>query len=183
MKAVKYLLILLAVSFVLPFSVLADEEEAVTTSTQTDDRIHVYFFRGEGCSHCAEAEAYFASIQEEYGSLFKIIDFETWYNEDNDKLMKKVAETRNESAEGVPYIVIGNMSWNGFTEDLGAEMLAQIKAEHEKEPDQRFDLADTIPELIGVQPEKGSDVGPLLIVLAVTCAICYGVYKAREANK
>ena len=50
--------------------------------------------------------------------------------------MKKVAETRNETADGVPYIVIGNKSWNGFTEDLGAEMLAQIKAEYEKEPDQ-----------------------------------------------
>ena len=121
MKQLKLLLVVLAVLFLVPFSVFADEEapaeqteqtteEAQATETAEKTKVNVYIFRGEGCSHCAEALEWFDSIQEEYGEYFNLVKYETWYDEENAKLMKEVAEKRGETAEGVPYIIVGDKS-------------------------------------------------------------------------
>ena len=91
-----------------------------------DGKVLVYFFRGEGCPHCEEAENWFKSIQEEYGSKFKIIDYEVWYNSENAALMQKISDTRGDDASGVPYIIIGDKSWIGYTEDYNEEIINQI---------------------------------------------------------
>ena len=129
MKLLKYLLVLF-VALTLPLAVFAEgEEEQVTSDSgeaevqEESKEVKLYFFRGEGCSHCAEAEAWFESIEEEYGDYFEIVDYETWYNSENAELMQKVAEARGETAEGVPYIIIGNKSWNGFAEDYEEEII------------------------------------------------------------
>ena len=96
-----------------------------------DGKTVVYFFRGEGCSHCAEAEAWFESIKEEYGKYFIIKDYETWYNSKNAELMEEVAKSRGEEANGVPYIIIGDKSWLGFATAYESEMLNEIKRVYE----------------------------------------------------
>ena len=189
MKTIKYLFVLLVAFLILPFSVFAEGEEETTEGDATliseqSKEVHVYLFRGEGCPHCQEAEEWFASIEEEYGNLFEVIDYETWYNSDNAALMKKVAEARGETAEGVPYIIIGNKSWAGFAEDYKSEMIEQIKSEFEINVDERYDALKGI-DGSNQKEEKstGSDVFALVIILAIVGAICFGVYKARNAVK
>ena len=120
MKNLKFFALLLAFFLVLPLAVFADE------ATEESKEVNVYLFRGEGCPHCAEAEEWFKSIEEEYGDLFNVVDYETWYDEENAELMQRVADAREEKAEGVPYIIIGNKSWNGFAESYEEEMLELI---------------------------------------------------------
>ena len=182
MKAVKYLLVLLVAFLVLPFHVLAEGEETVDAAP-VDNRVHVYLFRGEGCPHCQEAEEWFDSIQGEYGDYFEVIDYETWYNSENQELMKKVAEYRKETADGVPYIIIGNMSWSGFAADYEEEMLSQIKDEYAKDVSERYDVIKLVSGEQTEEKDSGSDVLALILILIVTGGICFGVYKAREANK
>ena len=174
MKSLRYLFILVIALLVIPFMVYAEGEE----TTATNSEVKIYLFRGEGCPHCADAEKWFASIEEEYGSMFNVVDYETWYDEENKELMDKVAEARGEEASGVPYIIIGNKSWNGFTESYEEEMLAEIKAEYEKPVKDRYDIM----KLIGnVKKEKGSnDVLSLVIILIAVTGIVFGVYKARN---
>ena len=72
MKKVKILLfIALACILVLPFSVFAEGEEETTSSNK---EVTLYFFRGEGCSHCAEFESWLEEIEPEYGNLFEVKD-------------------------------------------------------------------------------------------------------------
>ena len=106
-----------------------DEEpiEEVKFEKTIDGKAVIYFFRGEGCSHCAEAEAWFKSIEDQYGKMFMVKDYETWYDSDNAELMKKVSKSRKDNANGVPYIIIGDKSWIGFTESYEDEMLSEIK--------------------------------------------------------
>ena len=177
MKTLKYLFVLLML-LVLPVMVYAEGEEETTTDDSNE--VIVYFFRGEGCSHCAEAEAWFQSIEEEYGSMFKIVDYETWYDEDNAALMQKVAEAKHEDAQGVPYIIIGNKSWNGFTESYGAEMLAAIKSEYETPANERYDIMKLLPKGVKKEEEKSNDVLALILILVVVGGVCFGVYKARN---
>ena len=107
-----------------------DNVDKISSNAKLDKTIDgkaiIYFFRGEGCPHCVEAEAWFESIKEEYGKYFIIKDYETWYNEENAELMKKVAKARGEEANGVPYIIIGDKSWMGFTQSYTDEMLKEI---------------------------------------------------------
>ena len=180
MKKLKYLVILLIAALIVPFTVYAEGEE----TTEESKEVNVYFFRGEGCSHCAEAEAWFQSIEEEYGSYFKIVDYETWYNQDNQELMKTVAKARNEEANGVPYIIIGKQSWNGFTQSYGDEMIEKIKSEYEVDVNDRYDIIKLLPELTKEKESStGSDVIALLVILLVFGGICFGVAKARKKIK
>lgn len=179
MKKLKYLVILLIAALIIPFTVHAEGEENAESK-----EVKVYFFRGEGCSHCAEAEAWFQSIEEEYGSYFEIVDYETWYNQENAELMQQVAAARNEDAQGVPYIIIGKQSWNGFTQSYGDEMLARIKSEYETNVDDRYDIIKLLPELAKEKESStGSDVLALIVILVVFGGICFGVYKARSKTK
>ena len=179
MKKLKYLFVLL-MAFVIPVMVFAEGEEEATTATESNE-VNVYLFRGEGCPHCQEAEEWFASIEEEYGSKFQVVDYETWYDEDNAALMQKVAEARGEEASGVPYIIIGNKSWNGFTESYEAEMLSAIDSEYEKSVDDRYDIMKLLPNDIKKEEEKGNnDVLVLIVILVVVGGVCFGVYKARN---
>ena len=183
MKNVKYLLLLLVAVFVIPFTVLADEEEV----TEVSREVNVYVFRGDGCPHCADAEEWFQSIEEEYGSQFEVVDYETWYNEENAALMDQVAKARGEEPSGVPYIIIGNKSWFGFTDSYADEMLEEIKSLYETEVDERYDVMKLIENgnsTTGDKEEKsGNDVLGLIIILIIVAGCGFGIYKAREHTK
>jgi glutaredoxin len=177
MKKLKYLLVLF-VALLLPIAVFAEGEE--TTSTESKE-VKIYFFRGEGCPHCEEAEEWFKSIEEEYGDYFQIVDYETWYNQENAELMQRVAKARGEEAQGVPYIIIGNKSWNGFTESYEEEMISEIQSEFDKKVDDRYDIMKLLPNGVKKEKEKSSnDVLALILILVVVGGVCFGVYKARN---
>ena len=72
------LVVILSVFLVLPFGVLASQETSTDPANnntpagevEKDKKVKVYFFRGEGCPHCEDAETFFQSIQESYGDLY-----------------------------------------------------------------------------------------------------------------
>lgn len=181
MKKLFYAIIVLALLLVVPFSVFADEEPA----EETNKKVALYFFRGEGCSHCAEAEEWFESIQEEYGEYFEIKDYETWYNEDNADLMQKVAEVREESADGVPYIIIGNKSWNGFTDSYKDEILSEIKEVYAQDVSERYDILNYV-KTGDTKEEKKSSTGDFVVlffILVIAGGLGFGIYKTRTSSK
>lgn len=193
MKKLKLLLVLLLTVMIVPFSVFAEGEEeqtgatgeeVTTTAEETDKRAIVYFFRGEGCSHCAEAQEWFNSIQEELGEYFKIVDYETWYNTDNAELMTKVAEARHDEAGGVPYIIIGDKSWIGFADDYKDEIKAQIKDLYAQDVSQRYDILKLVGGKTSTKDKEeeksGSDVLALIVIIIVCGGIGFGIYTARK---
>ena len=197
MKKFMYLVLIFAAFLILPFAVYAEDDEVedaqveevseeVSEETTGDDskEVNVYFFRGQGCSHCAEAEEWFKSIEEEYGSYFKVVDYETWYNEDNAKLMQEVADARGEKAEGVPYIIIGDQSWNGFSQSYAEDMINQIKAVYAQDVSERYDIMTYLPYIKDGKKTDDSkdsnDALALIIIILVTGGIGFGVYQARK---
>ncbi len=178
MKKLKYVFLLLFAVAILPFSVFAEGEESVISNEEDSKKVNVYLFRGEGCPHCQEAEEWFASINEEYGEYFKVVDYETWHDEDNAELMKRVAEARGEEAEGVPYIIIGNKSWNGFAESYENEIIDQIKSEFAKNENDRYDIMKLLPN---AAKKAKNDTPAIIITFIVIAGICFGVYKARQS--
>lgn len=190
MKYIKYLVVLLAIFLVLPFGVFAEDENNTTSESEAtvsndDKRVNLYLFRGEGCPHCAEAEEWFDSIKGKYGDYFKVVDYEVWNDEDNAKLMEKVAKLRNEDVSGVPYIIIGDKSWNGFDESYEDEMIDQIKSVYSQDVSKRYDIMNYVNDSSSNSKTKkssSSDVLALIIILIVVGGAGYGIYYARKST-
>ena len=184
------LVVILSVFLVLPFGVLASQETSTDPANnntpagevEKDKKVKVYFFRGEGCPHCAEAEEFFKSIKEEYGQYYKILDYETWNDANNADLLQKVGETRGENITGVPYILIGDKSWAGYDTSYDEDIKAAIKAEYEKDVADRYDIAKLVDFGDGLveEPDHSNDAMILIIILLVAAGITYGVVVARK---
>ena len=193
MKVLKYLVVLLAIFLIMPFAVFAEEEasnndentteEASSNDNSDSKKVNVYFFRGEGCSHCAEAEEWFDSIKEEYSEYYNLIDYEVWYNTDNSDLMQKVADARGEEAEGVPYIIIGDKSWNGFDSSYEEDMINQIKSVYAQDVKDRYDIMTLLTDSkTSKKDSNASDILVLLAIIVVAGGIGFVIYKARKAS-
>lgn len=193
MKKIKLFLAIIMCLFAMPLAVLADEgsdDNVEVTSGETevqeeDNRVKIYFFRGEGCPHCADAEEFFNSIEEEYGQYYKILDYETWYNSDNAALLQKVGEVRNEKISGVPYILIGDKSWSGYDDSFADDIKDTIKSEYEKAVADRYDIANYVDFTnaagsVTEAAKKSNDAMVLIIILLAVAGITYGVVAARK---
>ena len=125
MKKVSKILIF-ALVLIIPFMVSVSAE---TKKTNEKNKINVYLFRGEGCPHCAEAEEWFKELSkdEEYSKYYTLVDYEVWYDEDNAKFMDEVAKELGTTADGVPFLVIGDKYFSGFSEEIATNLKETIK--------------------------------------------------------
>ena len=87
----------------------------ISFSVQAKEKVTLYFFYGDGCPHCAEEEKVLLPELEKDKDL-KIVKLETWYNEENMKLLDKVNETYNLKSRGVPCNIIGDTAISGYNE-------------------------------------------------------------------
>ena len=177
MKKMKLFLVLILALLMVPFGVFADEDDK--------KEVNVYFFKGEGCGFCAAGLEWFDELDDKYDDMYELHEYETWYDEKNANLMNAVADVRGETVSGVPYIVVGNQSWNGFDENVGKEILAKIKEEYKAE--ERYDVMDYVDEAALVKgPEKddsiADDIAVTVLLLVVVAGVGLGIYTLRKSN-
>ena len=138
-----------------PFGTKAASEEAVSETlaeaaaqegitfnssfSNDNSKPNVYLFRGHGCSHCYELIEYLTSIVDEYGKYFNLVSYEVWYNSANSDLMTKVASTLGDSANGVPYLVIGKKTFIGYRASTDASAIKKAIKELYKSDD-KYDV-------------------------------------------
>jgi glutaredoxin len=131
-------------------------------------------FRGSTCSYCLKAIAYFSSIVGEYGKYFNLVTYEVWNNSDNDGLMNKVADLLAENVTGVPYIVIGNKSFKGYSETMNADIEAQIKKEYESK--NRYDVLTELNKGEKETSTGNDNLGGIAIILEIVIATGLVIY-------
>lgn len=123
---------------------------------EDDDQVTIYLFRGKGCSHCYEFLEYVSSkLIKEYGDKIKVETYEVWNNKNNAKLMQKVSDYFKDDASGVPYIVIGDKTFNGYSESMNEELKSTIDNLYDSE--ERFDVFDEIDLDKDDEEEDGDD--------------------------
>ena len=176
MKKVKYLFVAFVAFLAMPFMVFATDTEATPTPAETEEtpsKVNVYFFRGEGCPHCEEMQEFFDSIEDEFGQYYTMNTYEVWYNQDNADLMEEVADTLGVKVTGVPFLVIGDQTWNGYASSYDAEIEAKILSEYNS--DSRYDV-------MTAEEPKANNVAAVLIVVAVVGVIGGIVYVLRAST-
>lgn len=112
MKKIKIFLLLLVVGIFLPFGVNAAS------------RKNVYIFKGDGCPHCEEALEFFQDLinDKDYTDKFDLVEYEVWKNKDNASFADVVAKELGEEMDGVPYIIIGDESFSGFSSSMSNQI-------------------------------------------------------------
>lgn len=158
------------------------KEADLSEYKESDDKVNVYIFRGSTCSHCLDAVAHFASIAKDEGKYFNVKTYEVWSNSDNNDLMNDAAnEIGDSEVSGVPYIVIGKKSWNGYAASYDDEMMKEIKSEYNKDKSKRYDVIKAVNgEATGEKSSIAGDVISVVIIIAVIGLITFGIISARK---
>lgn len=106
----KKILLILTMFLIIPFT---------KVNAQTVD---VTMFYGNGCPHCAKEEKFLKVLEKQLGQNINVQTYEVWDNKENNELLTKVRTTLNNKEEGVPFTVIGNKAFNGFSDEIAKEI-------------------------------------------------------------
>ena len=100
---------------------------AVSAQSAGETEVNIYFFWGDGCPHCEDEKDFLDELITSNLNI-NVVDYEVWYNKDNQKVLMEFGQALSFEPVAVPVTVIGERYWIGFTEALGQEMEAAAKA-------------------------------------------------------
>jgi len=95
----------------------------ITQNASAQNIVNAYVFYGEGCPHCAKERTLLSSIQEKYADNVKVYEYEVYNNPNNIKLLKDVAQKLNISVDGVPFLIIGDRDYVGFSDSTSPAII------------------------------------------------------------
>ena len=169
MKKIKGFLLTIAVLVLMPLNVFASE------------KINVYIFKGDGCGYCAKALTFFEGLSDEYQNYFNLVEKEVWYDDNNAALMQKVADYFNEDVNGVPYIVIGEKTFQGFDESqYGNEIKNAIKTGYENTDGTYKDVVAAIAGGEVKTDEDNNTSVTIIVIIAAAAGLGFLIYMARD---
>ena len=93
-------------------------------------KVKMYFFHGDGCPHCAEEQVFLKKYEKDKN--VEIIKYEVWYDSDNQELMNKVAKGLDVKKTGVPFTIIGDSYFIGYSDSIGKSIQRAITYYEEK---------------------------------------------------
>lgn len=108
---------------------LASESIDIKNSSYngSGNKVKIYIFRGLGCGYCRNLLTYLNSIINDYKDIVDINTYEVWYDSDNSALMQSVANAMGDEVGGVPYMIIGDKSFKGYSQNSNSSIINQIK--------------------------------------------------------
>ena len=139
-------------------------EETFESYKENDKQAIIYLFRGRGCSVCRSFLTFLNSITDEYGKKFKVVSYEVWYNTSNNKLLDKVADFTGVEAGGVPYIVIGDQVFGGYTSSYDDTIKKAIDDLYDTPVKERYDVLKEL-EKSEKEATKSTSSNTMVIVL------------------
>ena len=155
---------------------LINAENSEEDSTY-ENEIILYQFYGQGCPHCSAESKFLEEMQQKYSSL-EVKEYEIYFNEENRKLFKDMAESYKTEIKGVPTIFIDDRVIVGFSNSLEKDIENEIqKCLKEKCTDPLLRANGEATQIIGDKspsenPEETEKLSfPKIISLAAVDAI------------
>jgi len=119
MKKLKFLI--LTVLLLLPISISAKE------------KVNLYLFHSETCSHCQAEIEYLKELESEYDNL-KVHLYEVNSHKDNAEKMVKVKEKLKIDSPNVPFTIIGNYYYIGYSDGI-RDGIKELVEKYSNEPE------------------------------------------------
>lgn len=144
---------------------------------ETDNQVPIYLFYGENCGYCASFINFLNSIVGDYGEYFRLQAYEV-SNRENNELMGKVARFMKKSGKGVPFIVIGDKVFDGYSSASDESIKKAITDTYEKDIEERYDVLKEM-----ANPKANKDwIAVVVIGVVVVIGIGGLVFIARKSN-
>lgn len=105
------------INFLLTFTLILVISLLVSHSVLASSDVNAYLFYGEGCPHCAKERIFLDQLKTKYPNL-NITEYEIYFNKENNALFQKIATQLHTQSGGVPFLVIGDEPYIGFSETL-----------------------------------------------------------------
>lgn len=124
------------------------------TNAQVNN-INAYFFYGDGCPHCAEEkELLFYLSKTEYPNL-KLHEYEIYNNRENILLLQDISEQLNVRVDGVPFLVIGDEYFIGYSDTITRDSIKKRLDECSINK-----CSDSISKILGI---VNSEIGEVVV--------------------
>ena len=81
----------------------------------SDNKPNIYIFWGDGCPHCKALAKFISKLPTETKNKINIYSFEVWDDKDNKSFMKNFGKFLDQDVSGVPFIVIGDKIFDGYS--------------------------------------------------------------------
>ena len=181
MKKIGLFVVTLICSFFLITNVSAADEKT----------LNVYLFHGSTCSFCAAEREFLTEIQDEYPYMH-VIAYEVWENQENAELLEKVKERLDSDSKGVPFLVVGDRSITGFSDEREQDIRVAIEYyENEEAPDIVSEVLNGIPgeeqenyeSTDLVEETKRENYEALIIAGIILFAIAFVIYLYHNSKK
>ena len=79
------------------------------------NKSNIYIFWGDGCPHCKALAKFISKLPAETKNKVNIYSFEVWGDKDNKTFMKNFGKFLNQDVRGVPFMVIGDKIFDGYS--------------------------------------------------------------------
>ncbi len=141
MKKLKYLFLILLLLPTFVFAISNDYEDKVAEIVNVekeDTKINLYLFHRKSCAHCAAEIKWLNEIKDDYDEYLNVYLYEVEEDENNAKLMDEVVNKMEITNTTTPLTIIGDKTFNGFSDATSSLIENQIKeyAELESNPNE-----------------------------------------------
>ena len=96
----------------------------IPTKTFALNEVNIYFFYSDGCNYCSQEKAYLEALKERYFNI-RIYSYDI-SSDINNNLMKQAKELYNVDQSGIPFTIIGDSTFLGFSQSKKCEMEKKI---------------------------------------------------------
>lgn len=120
-----------------------------STVANASKKLNIYLFWGNGCPHCAKEKTFLSKILPDYPTV-TLNQYEVYYSSNNAELMQKVADKIDVDAGGIPFLIIGDKEFVGYSEGTtDKEIESRIK----------YCLSNSCPDSVNsiINPSKDDD--------------------------
>ena len=96
----------------------------VPAKTFALNEVNIYFFYGDSCNLCSQEKAYLEALKERYFNI-RVYSYDI-SNNGNLDLMNQAKNLYNVNKSGIPFTVIGDTAFLGFSQNIKCDMEDKI---------------------------------------------------------
>lgn len=180
-----------------PFTIVEGKPKEKTTTTTTTmttttalvgKKVNIYVFYGIDSNPSSSLHDYLSTLKSdpELSRMFEVVDYEITQNKEYEELFEKVLTYFDYDAKGVPFYVVGDTYFSGYTKKKDEEIVATIKEKYSnlETPDVVGDIAKGAIDFDKLNhEEKKQNQITGYIILGITAFAIGGIVFGRKRTE